>query len=293
MVEPDTPETLRNDLQSAWHRYIDMLVPLRPALYGYCQREARDLPAHPAALPAAGADPETSAHVRDAGSRLLQRLSPQECAAVLLKEVFDMTLEEIAELLSTTTGAVKAALHRGRGRLREPEGLAASRRPLPSPELIDRFIERVGANDVKGLVALMLEGGSAENVGNSFHIGTDPSEGTPRFLYKVVHGHREWPPEFQWERGRVERVEVEGELVAAFFVTHKERERLTVVMRFEEQEGRIARIRAYGFCPETIRAVGEALGVPVLTGLYRAPTPAPGARWVDPDFPRGSDAEQV
>jgi len=40
-------------------------------------------------------------------------------------------------------------------------------------------------------------------------------------------------------------------------------------------------IRAYGFCPETIRAVGEALGVRVLTGLYRAPTPTPGASWPD------------
>ena len=75
--------------------------------------------------PASGADPARSSDVRDAGSRLLQRLSPQERAAVVLKEVFDMTLDEIAALLATTTGAVKAALHRGRGRLREPEAAAA------------------------------------------------------------------------------------------------------------------------------------------------------------------------
>jgi len=52
----------------------------------------------------------------------LQRLSPQERAAVVLKEVFDMTLEEIADLLATTTGAVKAALHRGRDRLKIHKG---------------------------------------------------------------------------------------------------------------------------------------------------------------------------
>jgi len=61
------------------------------------------------------------------------------------------------------------------------------------------------------------------------------------------------------------------------FVTHRGREALEVVMRFDEQEARIARIRAYGFCPETIRAIGEGLNVRVRTGIYRAPTPAPGA----------------
>src|SRR5438874_7762772 len=38
MSEAETPETLRDELCTAWHRYIDMLVPLRPALYGYCRR---------------------------------------------------------------------------------------------------------------------------------------------------------------------------------------------------------------------------------------------------------------
>jgi RNA polymerase sigma-70 factor, ECF subfamily len=337
MPELETPDTLRDDLRTAWHRYVDMLVPLRPALYGYCRRlagnvwdaedlvqdtllrafgrwgvtypeirdprayllrtatnvwidtvrrrvtEARVPVANAAGTPTREANPETSSDVRDAGSRLLQRLSPQERAAVVLKEAFDMTLEEIAELLATTTGAVKAALHRGRDRLREPEGAAASRRPVPSPELLDRFIERYNAKDVKGLVALMLDGGSAENVGNSFHIGLEhPTEGTPNFLYKVVHGHEEWPPQTRPDSVRIERVEFEGEPILLLFATRWGSEALEVVFRFEEHGGRIARIRAYGFCPETVRAVGEALGVPVLTGLYRAPTPAPGESWPDP-----------
>jgi RNA polymerase sigma-70 factor (ECF subfamily) len=145
MVERETPATLGDDLRTAWHRYVDMLVPLRPALYGYCRRlsgnvwDAEDL-AQDTLLRAFGqwgvtspsirnprayllrtatnvwidrlrrretearaplADPdeamtpeaslETSSGVRDAGSRLLQRLPPQERAAVLLKEVFDMS----------------------------------------------------------------------------------------------------------------------------------------------------------------------------------------------------------
>ena len=223
-------------------------------------------------------DPATASEVRDAGARLLQRLSPQESAAVILKEVFDMSLEEIAELLATTTGAVKAALHRGRGRLQEAEGGAASRRPLPSAELLDRFIERYNARDVKGLTALMLEGGSAENVGNSYHIGLDPNEGVPGFLYHLVHGHSDWPVEVPWNSARLRRVEFEGEWIVLYLVTTRRgHEALMGLMRVDERDGRIARIRSYGFCPDTLRAVGEMLGMRVFTGLYRAPDVVPAS----------------
>jgi RNA polymerase sigma-70 factor (ECF subfamily) len=337
MAEAEIPDTLRDDLRTAWHRYVDMLVPLRPALYGYCRRlagnvwdaedlvqesllrafgqwgvtypeirdprafllrtatnvwidmlrrrksEARVPLVNPDEIAASGASPDASSDVRDAGARLLQRLSPQEGAAVVLKEVFDMTLEEIAELLATTTGAVKAALHRGRGRLRQSEEMAAARRPVPSPELLDRFIERYNAKDVTGLVALMRDGGSAENVGNSFHIGRHhTSEGTPHFLYKVVHGHEEWPPQTRPDSVRIERVGFENEPIVLLFATRWGSEALEVVFRFEEQDGQISRIRAYGFCPQTVRAVGDFLGVPVRTGLYRSPTPAPGVNWPIP-----------
>src|SRR5512144_1034389 len=62
------------------------------------------------AEPAGGtADPQGT---REAAGTLLGQLSPQERAAVVLKDVFDLSLEETADALSTTTGAVKAALHR-------------------------------------------------------------------------------------------------------------------------------------------------------------------------------------
>src|SRR5215813_5604411 len=40
MAQLEIPDTLRDDLRTAWHRYVDQLVPLRPALYGYCRRLA-------------------------------------------------------------------------------------------------------------------------------------------------------------------------------------------------------------------------------------------------------------
>src|SRR6266850_6856439 len=41
--------------------------------------------------------------------QLVMNLPPKERACVLLKDVFDYTLEEIAELVSSTVGGVKAA----------------------------------------------------------------------------------------------------------------------------------------------------------------------------------------
>jgi RNA polymerase sigma-70 factor (ECF subfamily) len=232
--------------------------------------ESREPDADPDATPGAAASAERTADVRQAGARLLQRLSPQERAALVLKDAFDMSLDEIADLLATTTGAVKAALHRGRGRLAEPEGARAPQRSGPSAALLDRFVERVRARDLDGLVALLLDGASADNAGNSYHVGLE-DDGVLRFLRAVVHGHPEWPPELQTESTRLERAELDGEPVVLGFATRRGREALEAVFRFDERDGRIARIRSYAFCPETMRAVGDALGLRVRTGLYRAP----------------------
>src|SRR5215212_11879735 len=48
---------------------------------------------------------------------LVLTLPPMERACVLLKDVLDHSLEEIAELVGSTVGGVKAALHRGRAKL--------------------------------------------------------------------------------------------------------------------------------------------------------------------------------
>jgi RNA polymerase sigma-70 factor (ECF subfamily) len=328
MGDAELPDGLRDELRKAWHRYVDLLSPLRPTLHAYCRRltgnvwDAEDLVQdtllrafgalgsvhHAIANPRAyllriatnlwidtlrhreievtggtAVTGETAAAppgaVRDAGSTLMRRLSPQERAAVVLKDVFDYRLEEIAEVLSTSPGAVKAALHRGRGRLREPEGGLSSRRPAPSPALVDRFVAAYNAADVGGLMQLMLDGGSVENVGCSMEIGREAFRRKGGWFDKAVFGHPEWPAEFHYEGARLERAVFAGEPLALGFCTRRGREALEQVLRFEELDGGIARLRGYAFCPETMREVGSELGLRVRTGLYRYPTPAPGEIW--------------
>src|SRR5262249_3604243 len=55
----------------------------------------------------------TALDVGDALEHLVISLPPMERACVLLKDVFDYSLQEIAELVDSTVGGVKAALHRG------------------------------------------------------------------------------------------------------------------------------------------------------------------------------------
>jgi RNA polymerase sigma-70 factor (ECF subfamily) len=211
--------------------------------------------------------------VREAGRELFTRLAPQERAAVVLKDAFDASLEEIAEILSTSVGAVKAALHRGRERLRDE---AAPRRPRASAELVDRLVAAYNARDLAALLALMQDGGQVENVGCGLEYGSKNFRTRQSWFHAALQGHPEWPAELQYEAPRMQRALVAGEPVALGFVTRRGREALEQVMRVDEQAGAIARLRGYAFCPETMRAIGEELGMRVRTGLYRYPTAAPG-----------------
>src|SRR4029453_2491077 len=38
VADSELPDGLRDELRTAWHRYLDLLAPLRPALHGYCRR---------------------------------------------------------------------------------------------------------------------------------------------------------------------------------------------------------------------------------------------------------------
>ena len=83
--------------------------------------ERRVLATHEREGSASTARPDafTNDDLRAAAERLIEALAPQERAAVLLKEVFDMTNAESAQVLGTSEGAVKSALHRARERLAE------------------------------------------------------------------------------------------------------------------------------------------------------------------------------
>src|SRR5205085_11410515 len=83
-------------------------------------------------------------------------LVPLQRSCVVLKDVLDYSLEEIAELLDLSVAAVKSALHRGRARLNE---LGSRPRVHAGPAmhpLLLRYTALFDAHDwdgVRGLLA--------------------------------------------------------------------------------------------------------------------------------------------
>ncbi len=96
--------------------------------------------------PRANSGPDQSTEVRDAARQLIQLLPPQERAAVVLKDVFDFRLDEIASILQPTVGAIKAALHRGREKLAAPRTNRVAAHA--SEALLDQFIDAFNARDL-------------------------------------------------------------------------------------------------------------------------------------------------
>jgi RNA polymerase sigma-70 factor (ECF subfamily) len=238
-------------LRIATHLWID------------ARRRDRSHPLDDLAPPSAEGGALESAQVGEAGARLIERLSPQERAAVVLKDVFDFSLAEIADVLSTTVGAVKAALHRGRQRLAEDEA-SAPRHRSPSKRLVDRFVSAFNARDLPALTALLLESVSAQVFPAGLQQGRDTVSGKRGWLHHALFLQEDLSDSWQWEvdSQRVQCGSFEGEPVVLVFRTRKAAEALEEVWRFDEVEGRIARVRDYGFCPDAVGAVAVALGHP-------------------------------
>jgi RNA polymerase sigma-70 factor (ECF subfamily) len=89
--------------------------------------------------------------------QLVTALPPKERACVLLKDVFDYTLEEIAELVDSSVGGVKAALSRGRLKLASLESRSAPARATTEDlsHLLHLYIERFNQRDWDGLRELI------------------------------------------------------------------------------------------------------------------------------------------
>jgi len=88
---------------------------------------------------------------------LVTSLPPKERACVLLKDVFDYSLEEIAELVGSTVSGVKAALTRGRTKLAvTPPAAKVSRSVDPELTQIMRlYIDRFNHRDWDGVRELI------------------------------------------------------------------------------------------------------------------------------------------
>ncbi|HWO25852.1 MAG TPA: RNA polymerase sigma factor [Kofleriaceae bacterium] len=221
---------------------------------------------------------------REAAGTLLVQLSPQERAAVVLKDAFDLGLEEIAEILSTSVGAVKAALHRGRGKLAEPDPDVSR---TPAPGALDAFCAAFNARDLDRLTALLLDHATVEVVGASTIYGAEHARGTvltgmlfgSKYMATPPAGSRCVGMDPRFVQGALpEPVRLElrfhrGEHLLLSWYAHHDGDFVRAVSRLElSGDGeRIVRLRNYFYTPEIIVELCGELGVPCRSnGTFRA-----------------------
>jgi RNA polymerase sigma-70 factor (ECF subfamily) len=235
-------------------------------------RRRREYPA----LAAPAVDFREPREAREAAGTLLVRLSPQERASVALKDVFDLQLDEIADILGTTVGAVKAALSGGRAKLAETNESAPAREVSVRPAVLDAFCAAFNAHDLERLTALLLDSSAVEVVGATTEYG-----GRGRVLAGMLFGSKrladpDWkgidprlrtgalptPP-------RAELVAVRGEMVLVSWYAHQDGEAVRAITRVEAEGDRLVRLRNYFYTPDLLADVCGELALPFRSNGYR------------------------
>jgi RNA polymerase sigma-70 factor (ECF subfamily) len=224
-----------------------------------------------------GVVPHEPRATREAAGTLIARLAPQERAAVVLKDVFEFSLEEVAEVLATTAGSIKAALHRARGKLTEPDPEA---RAQPAPGVLDAFCDAFNARDLDRLTTLLLDSASVEVVGASGEYG--PTAARRGMLYGMLFGSERLAesdtrpgiePRFkQGALGSSPRCELRrhrGETLMLLWYAHHDGEAVRAINRVEVDGDAIARIQNYFYTPDFLADVCGELNVPFRVNGYR------------------------
>lgn len=234
---------------------------------------AEDTSADGRTITAASHDPAARA-TREAAGTLVALLAPQERAAVVLKDVFDFTLDEIALALSTTTGAIKAALHRGRTKLAEPP--AAEDKAPPTPAVLDAFVDAFNARDLDRLTALLLDSAVVEFPGLTTIYGAEAARRGP--FTGVLYGdpttdHGGIAPQFRVglrpQPPRLEARAHRGEILLLGWMAHDEGEAVRAIARPTLEGDRISHLRQYIHQPEVLAEICGELGVPFRPSGYR------------------------
>jgi RNA polymerase sigma-70 factor (ECF subfamily) len=218
-------------------------------------RQTREFPAAIGDEVAEAATNTEPRATREAAGTLLAQLSPQERAAVVLKDAFGLSLEEIAEALSTTTGAIKAALHRGRTKLVAPEPDEAV---SVAPAVLDAFCDAFNARDLDRLTALLLDSTTLEYPGFKIESGRDAVR--TGSLQGTLFGC----PDEDHELLAPPRCEIRAHRGESIFLWWSGDE-VHAVVRVEVEGDRIARLRNYYHAPEVLTEVCRELAVPFRT----------------------------
>jgi RNA polymerase sigma factor (sigma-70 family) len=184
--------------------------------------------------------------VQVAVSRFVE-LAPAQRSCVILKDVLGHSLEEIGALLELSLPAVKAALHRGRVRLRE---LAEAQPPAPPPRqtspAVARYVALFNARDWDGVRTMLAEDVQLDLVSRAQRAGRAVGDYLTNY-----DRYRDWRLAPAWLEGR--------EVIAVFRAPGDTRPGYFIELNFEQDK--IRRIRDFRYVPYVMQ---DAVVVPLL-----------------------------
>jgi len=212
----------------------------------------------------AGAQASNAAETREALEILIATLPPRQRIIVLLTEVFDFTASEVAAMVDTTEGAVKAALHRARTTLRartdidQPQIKRARVGVKPPLPVIEQYMEAFNKRDPDALVRLMKEEAVNEIVGDWEEHGVEAMKKASLY-YWTLEKDKTWV-EYGTLFGRP--------VLFGFRTTTEYSKALSEIIALDIVDDRVVAQRWYFFSPELIEYAAKLLGVPAKTWGY-------------------------
>ena len=205
-------------------------------------RRVRDEAEIAAAVPEATEPVDPVLGTGNAVEHLVLTLPPKERACILLKDVFDYSLEEIADLVDSTVGGVKTALNRARTKLAESSPHAKPTRTV-SPELkrvMQLYVERFNRRDWDG-VRELISADARLNVAERF---AGKFSEAPYFF-----NYDRWPWPWKLALG-----EVDGEPVIVVLRRGADTWTPHSAIQFEVSGEHVERIVDYIHCPWVLSA---------------------------------------
>ncbi|GAA4289898.1 RNA polymerase sigma-70 factor [Mycobacterium paraffinicum] len=185
---------------------------------------------------------------------LMERLSPTERAAFVLREAFAYSHSEIAEILQTSEANARQLYRRARQRLGEPRQRFQPDR-AQWRRLVDRFFSAARAGDVAGLVEILTDNvTSTADGGGKVAAARRPISGRDRVASYMARAFGRNIPRLGL---RLDVAEVNGEPAILAF----DGETLTGVLSFEIIGDQIAALRAMAN-PDKLRFLAEQLSHP-------------------------------
>jgi len=160
----DGEDVVQESLFEAYRKldHFDESRPLKPWLFRIAhnrcidflrRKGVRDKAESAAAVPNVAESAEPILETGTAVEHLVLTLPPKERACILLKDVFDYSLEEISELVESTVGGVKTALNRARTKLAEspPPAKAAQSASPELKQIMQLYVDRFNRRDWDGV----------------------------------------------------------------------------------------------------------------------------------------------